>query len=134
MRGVGHEVALGVDHPLHARGHLVERAADLALLERALAEHPKRHELHHIVKVQTPDYDDDGFDPVEPVPDVVEVGEDEIAEESAAPPAMNMLRFFISACACFGQCALRLASLCVVHRCTRSTPAPWYGREPALAW
>ena len=32
VRGVGDEVALRVDHPLHAPGHLVERGADLALL------------------------------------------------------------------------------------------------------
>ncbi len=42
VRRVGHEVALRVDHPLHAPGHLVEGGADLALLARALHGHAHR--------------------------------------------------------------------------------------------
>ena len=42
VRGVGDEVALRVDHPLHARRHLVERARDLLLLQRPLDRHAHR--------------------------------------------------------------------------------------------
>jgi aryl-alcohol dehydrogenase-like predicted oxidoreductase len=32
------------------------------LTSQVLAEHPKRHELHHIIKVNVPDWGDEGFD------------------------------------------------------------------------
>ncbi|MEX0925125.1 MAG: aldo/keto reductase [Dehalococcoidia bacterium] len=43
---------------IHSSGEYGTRWA----LNKALANHPKRNDLHHIIKVQTPDYEDDGFD------------------------------------------------------------------------
>ena len=33
------------------------------LLDEVLSKHPRRSEIHHVIKVVTPDYDEDGFDP-----------------------------------------------------------------------
>jgi aryl-alcohol dehydrogenase-like predicted oxidoreductase len=34
-------------------------------LDKVLRDHPKRHELKHVIKVQVPDYEDAAFDPAE---------------------------------------------------------------------
>ncbi|MFN3723297.1 MAG: aldo/keto reductase [Paracoccaceae bacterium] len=34
------------------------------MMHRVLKEHPKRHDLLHVIKAPVPDWDDDGFDPV----------------------------------------------------------------------
>lgn len=33
------------------------------LMHDVLKDHPQRHDLHHVIKVPVPDWDDDGFDP-----------------------------------------------------------------------
>jgi aryl-alcohol dehydrogenase-like predicted oxidoreductase len=43
---------------IHSSGEYGTRYA----LTDALRDHPKRHQLHHIIKVETPDYDDTSFD------------------------------------------------------------------------
>lgn len=63
------------DHPLHERAMraAIERGVNFIhssyeygvrwLMNDVLKDHPQRHDLHHVIKVPVPDWDDEGFDP-----------------------------------------------------------------------
>lgn len=63
------------NHPTHARAMwaALDRGVNLIhssyeygvrwLMHDVLKDHPLRHDLHHVIKVPVPDWDDNGFDP-----------------------------------------------------------------------